>query len=435
MPNVHFYLKKPEHTFGKSLVYLQFKYNGKKLVYSFGQKVGPLDWSKEKKRVKSNRETILNGQYALNELLDKLEKICIKTYNEELVKGIPPESVLKFHLDTFMRQNQGKKEVPRLYQLFDRFIAGEIRIGDKERSRNTLKSYATTRGHLHQFDIATRYHVTLENINLDFLGKYTSFLRDELGLRPNSIVKDIGVLKTVMSEAVDQGYTTNIQWRHKKFNVRGEETGAVYLTEKEIGQLYRFDLSTDRRLEQVRDLFVFGCLTGLRFSRPTIIRPGNIIKIGEEHFLKVVTKEPRDQVTIPCHPLIPEIFAKYQGRPGHLPKIPSNQKFNEYIKEACRTAGLTIKARPGADPTPHTEYKPGTDHKPAADRKPGPEHHPPEPWQHISSLTACRSFATNHYLAGFPVVDLMKITGHKTENAFLKYIRATRLGAVRRLDG
>ena len=63
-----------------------------------------------------------------------------------------------------------------------------------------------------------------------------------------------------MSEAVDQGYTTNIQWRHKKFNVRGEEEAdAVILTEKEINRLYRHDLSDNPRVEQVRDLFIFGC--------------------------------------------------------------------------------------------------------------------------------------------------------------------------------
>src|ERR1700732_2222861 len=104
MPSVNFYLKKPAGKLPDHLIYLQFKYNGRKLVYSFGKKINPLEWSKDNKRVKSNRQTILDGRYALNELLDKLEKACIKAYNEELVNGIPPVSVLKFRLDSFINQ-------------------------------------------------------------------------------------------------------------------------------------------------------------------------------------------------------------------------------------------------------------------------------------------------------------------------------------------
>src|SRR3981081_657603 len=110
MPIVNFYLKKAAGPIPDSLIYLQFKYNGRKLVYSFGQKINPLDWSKVEKRVKSNRQTILDGQYDLNELLDKLETLCIKPDHEELVRGIPPVSVLKFRLDALVHQNKGKDQ-------------------------------------------------------------------------------------------------------------------------------------------------------------------------------------------------------------------------------------------------------------------------------------------------------------------------------------
>lgn len=57
-----------------------------------------------------------------------------------------------------------------------------------------------------------------------------------------------------------------------------------------------------------------------------------------------------------------------------------------------------------------------------------------ELWQCVSSHTARKSFATNYYLQGFPVIDVMKITGHKTEKAFMKYIRITKLDAAKRLS-
>ncbi|MDP4151800.1 MAG: Arm DNA-binding domain-containing protein, partial [Bacteroidota bacterium] len=156
MPVVNFYLKKPEGNPPTSLIYLQFKYKGRKLVYSFGQKIHPPDWSKVNKRVKSNRQTILDGRYAINDLLDKLERHCLRVYQEELAKGTPPVELLKFRLDVFHRQQDGrhagKPDRPGLWELFERFISGDIRHNGKDKSRNTLRNYATTRAHLMGFD-------------------------------------------------------------------------------------------------------------------------------------------------------------------------------------------------------------------------------------------------------------------------------------------
>ena len=84
---------------------------------------------------------------------------------------------------------------------------------------------------------------------------------------------------------------------------------------------------------------------------------------------------------------------KYDGNQNKLPKSLSNQKFNDYIKEAGKLAGMAEKGRLSTNPELQL-------------------------WQCISSHTARRSFATNYYLQGFPTIDLMKVTGHKTEKAF-----------------
>ena len=46
-------------------------------------------------------------------------------------------------------------------------------------------------------------------------------------------------------------------------------------------------------------------------------------------------------------------------------------------------------------------------------------------WELLSSHTGRRSFATNEYLAGTPSITIKAITGHKTEEAFLRYIKLT----------
>jgi len=409
MPEVHFYLKKPEGNPPASLIYLQFKYKGRRLVYSVGQKINPLDWSKEKKRVKSNRETILNGLYGFNEYLDELRNTCIQCYREESLKGIPSVAVLRYRLDAFARKKLDGATDPGIYRLFDRFIAGEFMQDGKHMGDHALKNYATTKGHLVAFDVSRCYHIDFGKINLDFFQRYTAFLRDELCLKPNSIARDIGVLKTVMSKAVDSGYTANIQWRHRGFSCRGEEAEVVCLTEKEAAGLYRHDLSGEKRLEQVRDLFVLACCMGLRYEDIPSVRSRQFIRAGEDLFCHMPAEKGREALLIPCNPIVLEILKKYEIRRQKLPQMPSNQKFNDYIKEACYWSGLTVKGRLAADPAV-------------------------ELWQCISSGTARRSFAAHYYHAGYPVTELMKITGHRSEKAFLQFIRAAGPHAGRRPD-
>lgn len=408
MPTVNFYLKKADGTPLRSLIYLQFKYSSQKLVYAFGQKIDPKNWNKKNQRVKSNKMTTEDGQYSLNDLLETLTKACLKGYNKELATGIPSKERLKYYLDQVLYQKDpGDK--PELLSLFDRFISGEIKNKGKEKSRSTLQNYATTRGHLVKYAKANKSPVTFDSINLDFLYKFTTFLKTVIGMKQNSIAKDVAVLKTVMGEAIDLGFTTNLQFKHKKFTSPEETTDSIYLTEKEIIKLYHFDFSYDQKLERVRDLFVVGCFTGLRYSDYSNIKGENIIETDGDLFVKMITQKTKELVIIPCNPIVLEIFKKYEGNANRLPASISSQKFNDYIKEAARAAGFVEKGRLSTDP-----------------RK--------ELWENISSHTARRSFATNLYLEGFPSHELMKITAHKSEISFRKYLKVTKIETAKRLS-
>jgi integrase len=218
----------------------------------------------------------------------------------------------------------------------------------------------------------------------------------------------VQILKVFMSEAVDLGYTKNMAFKHKKFTATRTETDAVYLTEAEILHLYNFDLSHRPALAEARDLFVFGCWVGLRYSDYSNVKPENIVDVDGEKFIRIKTKKTKDVVYIPCNPMVLDIFSKYDSRPNKLPKAISEQPFNRYIKEAAKLAGMTEKGRLLSNPDA-------------------------ELWECISSHTARRSFATNYYLDGFPTIDLMRITGHKTERSFLHYIKISKLDAAKRM--
>lgn len=404
---VNFYLK-PADKLGKCLIFLQFKFSKSRLVYAFGEKIKKSEWSEAKQRGKVVGALTTDGEHLLNDLLDNLEKTLLEAYKREKVNGIPTVSKLKEYLDDFMMQNKGKENTPQFWGLIERFVSGEIKSKGKNKSSGSLKNYHAVRKHMLGFQAKYKYPLNFEAITLDFFYKYISYLTNELKLAQNSVAKDIRIIKVFMSEGVDLGLTSNLQFKHKKFTVSEVDTDAVYLTEKEIIDLYRFDLSGHKKLEQVRDLFVFGCFVGLRFSDYSAIKQENIVAIDGEHFIKVRTKKTGELVIIPCNPVVMDIFGKYDRMPNKLPRTISNQKFNDYIKDVMEAAGFTETGRLSTSPEL-------------------------ELYKSVSSHTARRSFATNYYLQGFPTIDLMKITGHKTEKAFLKYIRVSKLDSAKRL--
>lgn len=255
---VNFYLK-PVGPDGKALIFLNFKYSNSRLFFSFGERIKPNDWNYKKQRAKKKAITTIDGEYSLNDLLENFKEVCEKAYKSEKVKGIPTTTKLKEHLINFLQKNLIiEDKTDPFFTLIDRFIAGEIKHKGNDKSQNTLQNYSTVRGHLKAYEIKTKSKITFDKITLDFFYSYVSFLKS-LKLAQNTIAKDITVLKVFMGEALDLKYTSNIEFRHKKFTVEEKETDAVYLSENEINAIYKFDFTKSTRLEKVRDLFIFGC--------------------------------------------------------------------------------------------------------------------------------------------------------------------------------
>ncbi|MBS1599506.1 MAG: tyrosine-type recombinase/integrase [Bacteroidetes bacterium] len=408
------------------------KYGGNKVfVYTFNQKIEVTNWNPDKQRVKSNKQTDSTGDYSLNDLLDTLKNSCEKAYKEALKDGIPEPKILKSSLDKFRNKNDDKKvkkeNTVELFELLDMFVNGKISNKGKSKSKNTLQNYATVRGHLNEFEKIQKLSLTYESINLNFFDNYVHYLKNrskyqtkikslfpdrknnpitDLGI--NSIAKDITVIKTVMGEAVDRNLTTNIQFKHKKFSVTEEKTYHVALTEDEIIKLYKYDLSKKSNIEGVRDLFVFGCFTGMRYSDYSTIDAENIFERDGDLFIRVIAEKTNEPVVIPCNPVVKAIFKKYEKNLNWLPGTIASQTFNEYIKKACKEAGLIEKGRKFDEPKL-------------------------ELWECVASHTARRSMATNYTLEGVPARILMKITGHKTEKSFNNYIKISEQQAANEL--
>jgi integrase len=176
----------------------------------------------------------------------------------------------------------------------------------------------------------------------------------------------------------------------------------VYLNISEITLIENLDLSNNARLDKVRDLFLIGLNTGFRVSDWNQVVPENIkITDKDNAYIEIIQTKTKTIAITPLRAIVKDILTKYDNQ---LPVI-SEQKFNDYVKELCKLAGITKKI------------------KTTSTIEGGQQIDFFEKWEMVSSHTGRRSFATNMFRDGVESRIIMRATGHSTEKNFKKYLK------------
>ena len=235
---------------------------------------------------------------------------------------------------------------------------------------------------------------------------------EEQGLRHNTIVGYIEKIQSLVRRASQYNYA--VDNTYDEIDLLAEPTNAVFLSMNEITRIYyyKFEKQDKRKAkERIRDLFVIGCLTALRYSDYSTLTKDNL----QNGYIVKRTKKTNVDVKVPAHDYVKEIFAKYNG---NIPSGLCIQYVNKYLKVIMKEIGLN-------DPITFSYTKGG---KLITVTR--------EKWELISSHTARRSAATNMYLTGrMKTFEIMKLTGHKTEQNFFRYIRLTSEDTARSISG
>lgn len=389
MPQASFVLKEPKAT-AETLVYLLYHFNSTKLKYSTSQKIHPKNWNPEKQRAKELRSF---PEYAhFNFMLDKLETAVNTAYRKLLLEDYTPTpDLLRKAVDEALNKREATKEfIPFMEQVLEA----------SDRKPVTKKSIRVTIQVLKDYKEHTRKPLYFDTIDLDFHNSFIEYLTKVRNLKQLTIGNHVKNIKVFIREAFERGLTKNNSFQSRKFKSPYEEAQTIYLTEEEISRIYALDLSGAPRLERIRDLFVVGCYTGLRFSDLTQL---NIESINQERqVIKVKTQKTDELVIIPIKGMVNKIITKYEGQ---LPRSIDNTVMNNYLKEIGQRAGIE-------EAFERVSTKGGKRVREVFQKS-----------ELITVHTARRSFATNAYLQNVPSISIMKITGHKTEKSFLKYIR------------
>lgn len=303
--------------------------------------------------------------------------------------------------------NRIAQSQPKTGVFFVDFIQQTIMRKSKRMGKSYLQSYTALIKHLKGFSEVFNANIYTNSVNDYFLDDFILYL-EEKELKQNYIRSLISLTKTMIKRAGMYGYA--VDESYDDIAIDEEDHFAVYLSMNEITRIYYFNGLTKKQ-ERIRDLFVVGCLTALRYSDYSTLTPNNF---QGEYIIKV-TKKTNKKVIIPMHDYVKEIISKYNGNIQFDICI---QHFNRYVKKICEIIGLnsaiTFNYTRGGKLITETKPK----------------------WQLISSHTARRSAATNMYLTGrMATYEIMSITGHTTEKSFFRYIKTTTEDKAKQIAG
>lgn len=376
-----------------SPIYIVIRWNGNRLVYPSGERILPRYWSTASKLAKSG----LDGYATFNlNLKDRVAK-ALTAHQQFLLDNDqrqPSVAELRERIDAVLNPDTLDARPKSLFAFIDAQIEQvTVRMDAGQLSgKATLTKYRIVRDHLRNFCKAKKYPLDFNTVDTAFYQRFMAYLVKDRRLSKNSVGQYIRTLKTWLNTAQDEIPQALPHYRSRKFKALSEPTRKVYLTAQELHDLFHLDLSGKRRLEQVRDLFIVGAWTGLRFSDWASVTPEQV----DGHRIRIeATQKTKAPVTIPLHSCVRAILTKYGNV---LPPVISNQKTNDYLKEI---AAMVPRLQAIANGIPKAEQ--------------------------ITTHTARRSFASNAfrgdgYTGPVPVSAIMAITGHRTETAFRTYI-------------
>lgn len=378
---------------GKLIIWLRYTHKSVVTYISSSRTINPDFWDK-----KGYVKSAYKGFSSFNMFLDKFRQRAEDYVHEALCKDKDP--TVEFIREKLKQKKEDKsKELP--YIDFFTYFLQFINVGKTTKAKSTITGYQNTFRHFKSYEKHIGKPLTFDSFDMNFYDSFLYYLSEIKGLGRNSCGKQIKTLKTMLNDAIERGHKVNEAFKSRKFKVLSEDAETIYLTEEEIDSLINLELYHTPKLERVRDLFVVGCYTGLRFSDFSQIQPENI----KTDYIQIRTQKTSQNIVIPLHPCVKMIMDKYKECPNNLPPSITNQKMNDYLKEIGKLAGFEEKII-------ITKLK-GNNRVERVYKK----------YELISTHCARRSFATNLYKQGFPAISIMKITGHKTEKAFMRYIK------------
>jgi integrase len=348
------------------------RFTGRRFMYSTGHHIQPGEWSKSRQRPKDDKK--------LSEHLD----LIVKLVKEYLADRFSSKTISRGDLKNWILQNLKDERTepdPEFSKLWTSIIETTKTTKGHTVKKSTYLQKQQTQRTVELYAKERNITLTFQSLTIRFYHDFDAWMIEKK-MSGNTRGKHMKEIKAVLREALERDIPVSMDFQKKSWRVIKDSVDRVYLTTDELKKWVNKDLPPFQARN--RDIFIMACFTGARHSDWSQIKKENIIKQDKTEILRYKQTKTGDLVHVPLHPVVKMILNKYPENP----KVLSNQKFNDSLKDIAELMEMGDKAKL------------------------------------ITTHTARRSFATNAYLSkSLDIQQIMKCTGHKTEETFKAYLK------------
>lgn len=353
----------------------------------------------------------------LNDLIRAIEKSFIDTPKEKIDKEWLEKVIHDFHFPTAIvekkkEDEKKKKKQLTFFQVFDLFLAQQgkatenpviktARKKPREFKQGTIFKFNALKNHLMAYD----KHLTFDSLNFDKLQGFVDYEINDMNLINSTVEKRFSYLNWFLNWASEWGYNSNMAYSNFSLNLEVPDKDVIYLDEEELEAVRTHDFSNKPSLDRVRDVFIFCCYTGLRYSDVENLKRSNI----HNNKIYITTIKTSDRLEIDLNKVARGILDKYKDSSFDdnkaLPVI-SNQKMNDALEDMAIACGIDT-------PIEQTIFQ-GNERITKTVPK----------YKLVRTHTARRTFVCKAIRLGISPTIIMKFTGHKDYDTMKKYIGA-----------
>lgn len=336
---VLFFLKKGKGNNEKLLpIYVRLTVNGERAEWTVQRTCDSSRWNQAIGRVNGNKEEVKE----LNQYLDAIHGNIHQVQKEYALRN-EPISALEVRAKLLHQTEEKKHTLIEVYQYhndqFEKLVGQEYSTGTFRRFKSALKS-------LKEF-LEWKFKkkdIYLTEVNHKFITDYEFYLKTAEHLQHNSAMVNIKKLKKIVRLCVANDWLDKDPFRSYKITTK--ETHRNFLLKEELETVLQKDISIPR-LDQVRDIFLFSCYTGLSYTDVMELTCNDIsIGIDGEQWIFTNRTKTNTASRIPLLPIPKGILDKYSNHPqvlnsgSLLPKL-TNQRLNSYLKEITDLCGFS----------------------------------------------------------------------------------------------
>ena len=384
---------------------MRVNFASKRIEFTTGYRIDAVKWDTDKQQVRngctnklkqsaSEINASLLGYYTeVQEIFKKFEVEEIMPTPEQIKEAF---NALHKPIEEEVKPRNSTPNA--FYKVFDEFVRDCGRQNDWTDS--TYEKFAAVKNHLMNF----RDGLTFDFFDEKGLNDYVTYLRDVKEMRNSTIGKQLSFLKWFLRWAFKKGLHQNNAYDSYKPKLKSTQKKIIFLTWEELNKLREFEIPAAKQaLDRVRDVFLFQCFTGLRYSDVFNLRRSDI----KGDHIEVTTVKTSDSLIIELNKHSKAILDKYKDVAFEddkvLPVI-TNQKMNDYLKELAELAGID-------EPVRQTYYK-GNERIDEVTPK----------YALLGTHAGRRTFICNALALGIPPQVVMKWTGHSDYKAMKPYI-------------